>query len=71
MTEEIKDEILGTVATYISGTIDELHGNVYLLLKDGKLNLKFHDVLSIVEEHLERAADNIYVDLEDLIEEKK
>ena len=71
MNEELKNEILGTVQTYISGTIDDLYGNVFDQLKDEKLNLKFHDVVGIVEDHLERAADNIYWDLEDMFKEKK
>ena len=69
MNEKLKDEILGTVQTYISGTIDDLYGNVYDKLKDGKLNLEFHDVIDVVESHLERAADSIYVDLEDMFKE--
>ena len=70
MTEEIRDKIMGAVCTYISGTLDELHGEVYMSLKDGKMDLEFHDVMSLVEEHLEVAACNIDGELEYMQEKK-
>ena len=61
----MKDEINGIVATYIAGAVDELWHEVHAKCEEYDIEFLFHDILDIVEGHLERAADYIDVDLED------
>ena len=64
MNDNIRKQVNDIVAVHIAGVMDELYSELYTDLQDGKMNLAFHDVFSVVETHLEQAADNINLDLQ-------
>ena len=63
MNDNIRTTVNDIVAVHIAAILDEMYSELYTDLADGKMNLKFHDVFSVVETHLEQAADNINSDL--------
>ena len=72
MTKQTSEQLMGLVATYISGAIDELYSEYYHLLNpEDRIVSEFHDVANLMETHLDNAAHNIFNDLEDFVIEEQ
>ena len=59
----VSEQIIGTVGVYVYGCLDEICHESYEALKEiGKEHL-FDDIHGTVQEELDKALDNIHIDL--------
>ena len=69
MKNTVSEHLHGTVGTYISGCLDDLCHEAYEAMAEiGKEDL-FDQVYNIIQEELNRASYDIYLNLEDFCEE--